>query len=236
MAGKLLVVGAREGSLGAGVVQVAEASGLYSRVGTAGISGDEERRLNITRLKDVYAFLREEEWDHVVCTAGMNLPGTITGQDWHANMKSQMNVNYQGPMNLLSEWARYWRKRLEVQPDEKEQTRHFVAVSSNSAHIARSGSGGYCASKAALSMGVRCAARELDRDGWPLVAYGYEPGWLNGTPMSNEIESAISGPLHRIPSGQGLHPVSLAALIVNNLSNMNQAISGCMIRVDGGEQ
>jgi NAD(P)-dependent dehydrogenase (short-subunit alcohol dehydrogenase family) len=239
---KLLVVGAREGSLGSAVKDVAAGSTLFESVFTAGVSGEEDYPLDVCRQKSVYAFLRKREVDHVICTTGINLPGTIRGQAWRIGMTKQMHVNFFGPMTLLAEWSRYWRDKYTdpAVPEEEYAPRHFVVVSSNSAHIPRTASGGYCASKAALSMGVRCAAREIDAHGYPLVAYGYEPGWIEGTPMSEAVKedlaqhAAVLRP-HRIPSGQGISRWNLAALMVNNIINTNREMSGCMLRVDGGE-
>lgn len=208
--------------------------GYFDRVWTAGITPHEDKRLDVTKLKDVYAFLRKEEVDHVVCTVGTNMPGTIQGAEWHRNMKLQMLVNYQGPMNLLAEWARYWRDKEDA--TGPELNRHFVVVSSNSAHTARSESGGYCASKAALSMGVRCAARQQAHRN--LSIYGYEPGWMDGTPMSEGVEERLGtgAVVHRIPGNNTMDPFVLAKMIVTNMVFTCGELNGTMLRVDGGEQ
>ena len=229
---KLLVIGARPRSLGAHVVSVAQSMSKFEVV-TAGMH--DNSKLDLTKPKDVHAFMKDVAPDHVVCTAGVNLFGSTIGEGWLAKLEGQMRTNYYGPMILLSEWARYWRYA------RQPETRHFVAVSSNSAHIARSNSVGYCASKAALSMAIRCTAREMAQlplDEWvPLSIWCVEPGWLNDTPMSRSLETRFGhDALHRIPGGEGIPPLSVATHIVNTIKSGGLAFNGTTIRIDGGEQ
>ena len=117
---------------------------------------------------------------------------------------------------------------------------HFVAISSNSAHIARSGSAPYCASKAALSMAIRAEARDLARsyDLHTVIAYTYEPGWLEGTAMSNDVASRYPGmqPHRMLGLDAGLPPSRLAGMIAYNLRHCGRELNGCVLRVDAGEQ
>jgi NAD(P)-dependent dehydrogenase (short-subunit alcohol dehydrogenase family) len=233
----VLVVGARPQSLGYHVAIAAQKAGYG--VETAGIAG-EDWTLDITKPSMVHGFLTRPDfgpWDHVVCTAGINKEGTIKGRGWLHTMQTQMEVNFFGHMILLSEWARYWRNPdRKILDDALSLPKHFASISSNSAQVARSRSGGYCASKAALSMGIRCAAREHAE--WPFAIYAYEPGWMDGTPMSGEITERLrvhkSAP-HRIPGGNAVDPEELAQTIVHNLSQ-GYWLNGTTIRLDGGEQ
>jgi NAD(P)-dependent dehydrogenase (short-subunit alcohol dehydrogenase family) len=238
---KLLIVGARPLSLGMRVQRLARYEGFNAD--TAGIT-TENHTLDISDTDVVHKFMKEHMWDHVVCTVGVNMEGTVEGKGWIKALETQARTNYLGPMILLSEWARVWRDAIKEARAGQDYVpiglvRHFVAISSNSAHIARANSGGYCASKAALSMGVRCAARE--QASWPFSIYGYEPGWLEGTPMSEMVRTRLQhtdvrAATHRIPGGRGINPDVLAALIVHNIKTSEKALNGCMIRTDGGEQ
>lgn len=114
--------------------------------------------------------------------------------------------------------------------------KRFVAISSNSAHIPRRGSMPYCASKAALSMALRVAARELANKN--VAVWGYEPGLLAGTPMSEQTRRDFgTDPLHRMPgvSWEGLPVGDLAQQIVQDISTFSVAHNGLMIPFDGGE-
>lgn len=231
----LLVVGAREGSLGRAIADEAEdAQGQWS-VFTAGIDPDEDHFVDVTMEGSIRElFERTCIPDCIVVTAGINIEGSVMG-DVHGDMLKQFVTNSFGPINVLSEWL----KAMSVtgqKSDLHAPGSVFVAISSNSASLARSRSLGYCASKAALSMALRCAAREMAKS--KVSIYGYEPGWIGGTPMSTEVLGRLGGnPAHRIPSGEAVDVGSLAALIVNNLSDPEaRALNGCLLRIDGGEQ
>jgi len=186
-----------------------------------------------------------------VCTAGINYEGGITDTQVYGKLEESLAINAVGPLHLLHCWQEWWSYNLDETymttteddsaptnvPDSTvpEVPMHFVAVSSNSAHIARSQSLAYCTSKAALSMGIRCAARELA--GTWLNVWGLEPGWLSGTPMSKEVNARFQEgqPRHRIPGDRTVDPAALAHLIVGGMRNWYSSLNGCMIRIDGGE-
>jgi NAD(P)-dependent dehydrogenase (short-subunit alcohol dehydrogenase family) len=202
-------------------------------VRTAGISG-EQYRVNIENQDEVEGVLIASSPSDVVCTVGINLPSTL-GQDgiWGdlENDNEQMYTNALCPIRAANAWYTLNKGT--------DHTGHFVVISSNSAHIPRSGSLGYCMSKAALSMGIRCIARESARAGEKLAFYVYEPGWLAGTPMSQEVAQRLAEngvtDMHRIPSGQTIPAIPLAGMIVNNLSLNWNLMNGSCIRLDGGE-
>jgi len=242
--GNLLVVGARIGSLGHYVAEVAAQNGWT--VVTAGISGDEDLKLDVANHAQVHGFFSpsevEQPWHSVVCTAGVNYEGGITDDNIRGVLDTSFLINATGPLHLLHCWTDWWMYHLDetfmvvdehVAPDVPM---HFVAVSSNSASIARSRSLAYCASKAALSMGIRCAARELANT-W-LNVWGVEPGWLSGTPMSKEVNKRFEYgmPRHRIPGDRTVDPAALAHFIVSGLRNPYSSLNGCLLRMDGGEQ
>lgn len=169
------------------------------------------------------------EFDNVVCTIGLNLPD---GDDLLGD--NQMLVNYHAPLALMNEWARL----------EKEG--HFVVISSNSAHIARSPSLGYCASKAALSMAVRCMARK----GHPGIFYAWEFGLLEGTPMTAEtVQRLQQGQADIINLDRALPPLTRMRGLPNGIP-LDQAaghvyrtlrygwkeLNGTTLRLDAGEQ
>lgn len=233
MSNHLLVAGARPRSLGMAIVRAAKDVGF--QVETLGMT-TEDHQVDASNVEQVHEFFRDHNLiDHVVCTVGTNQEGTIEGKGWFNALAGQMHTNYLAPMIMLSSWTRTWRDQIK-QGKTPTEAKHFAAVSSNSARIARADSGGYCASKAALSMGIRCAARQQAR--YPFSLYAYEPGWLEGTPMSEMVRQRMSPSHkpHRIPGGRGINPEVLAQVIVNNLKTTNFSLNGCIIPFDGGEQ
>ena len=212
MSDRLLVIGAREGSLGAAITLYALGSGL--EVVTAGVSG-EDYSLNVEMPATITDALRKTSPAHIICTVGIN----------SMSDRLAMEVNYHGVMDVLDMWLPH------------ANGGQFVAISSNSAHIARTKSRAYCASKAALSMGIRCAARE--NAGRDALIYAWEFGLLDGTPMTQAVARRLAPgtPLTRMPGhprGQSVH--GAAQLVVDTLRAGTTALNGTTLRVDGGDQ
>lgn len=230
---KVLVVGARPGSLGAAVAETCGEQGW--EVETLGISGDEKHTMDVVTASDevVDGLMRSVRPDHVVCTMGVNLPSSrfISESAWWSH---HFNVNVIGPMRLAVAFGK---------TTEKSQSRypgHYVAVSSNSAHIPRTLSGPYCASKAALSMALRVAGREASGGDEGYLVYGYEPGLLAGTPMTDDVRRRLGRgiPLTRMRGNEiqdGLSVYGLAGHIVHNLAFGGPELNGCLLRYDAGE-
>lgn len=253
---RLLVIGAQMQSLGRAVFEAAR--GPFD-VTTAGLTSAETHQMDVTDPESIARVMRKVAPEHVVCTAGVNRE-TPRAAEINCRTVEEMlyhlNTNYTrlaitnavGHMLVMRAWIDVTRLHGDqLLPGLK----HFVSISSNSAHIARTGSAAYCMSKAALSMGVRCAAREVAGQGY--LVYGYEPGWLEGTPMSQAVTRRLKGSaaadpydgggyplevptLHRIPGGMGVDPYRLARLIVRNLRFGGTELNGTLMRIDGGEQ
>lgn len=233
----LLVVGVRPGSLGAAVAEAGEEQGW--EVTTAGIKG-EDVYLDLTLPGTVKRFMFLNDFNGVVCTAGINPDSKVGAINFSRSLREALEVNTLGPLCLAESWVDTWRdkfKNYSRGPEEEyaETTFTFAAVSSNSAHIARSRSTAYCASKAALSMGLRCLARAVAEE--PFTVMGWEPGWLAGTTMSKQVMERlqVGVPPHRIPGNREIYVPGLAHAIVTGLVGGN-SLNGCMIRIDGGEQ
>lgn len=226
---KLLVVGAQGGSLGAAVAQMAREQGW--EVDTAGISGEDQRLDLVQHTQgELEALVRRLCPDHIVCTAGINHPRRAyksTG-DWY---EQHFAVNCTGPMRLLDAW-------LAFGPDGDVPWQHFVAISSNSAGIPRSNSAAYCASKAALSMSLRVRARDVAGVKVPVSVYGYEPGLLAGTPMTQEARERFNGPLTRMQGiglEDGLSAHGVAGHVIRNIGFGGPELNGVLLRLDAGE-
>lgn len=229
---KLLVVGAKPGSLGAAVKQIAQEEQFGWEVVTAGIS-DEDAFMDLVNMTQgtLELMMRELRPDAIVCTAGINQPrrSVVSVEAWY---RGHFAVNVIGPMRLLDAW-------LSFGPDTDVPWPHYVAVSSNSARIPRSHSAAYCASKAALSMAIQCRARDVARVHQPMSIYAYEPGLLQGTPMTNDTARRFPGqPLHRMQGvglEDGLSAYGLAAHVVRNIAFGGPELNGVCLRLDAGE-
>lgn len=224
---KLLVIGTRPGSLGSNVFEMALRNGWD--VTAADINPAFGLALDMNSPEDQFEFWRKApNYTSVVCCAGVNLESSIYDEDWRRPMAEQMAANFTGHIETL----RYWlANRVGTFGS------HWVSIASNSAHIPRSRSAWYCASKAALVMGMRCVARELAGVPTAPAIYTYSPGWLAGTPMSREVQERLlaNQSPHRIPSGQAIKPYELARVIVANLGIRDKSFNGTDIRIDGGE-
>lgn len=232
---RVLVVGAKPGSLGDAVAAMAMEDGFD--VVTAGIA-DEDVELDVTSNTQLLRKkLGELNPSHIVVTAGINEPAKKGDGSPYVWYHDHFDINCIGPMLLLDAWGE----------TKRDVPNHYVVISSNSAHIARTGSAAYCASKAALSMAVRCVARDYGRRRATTLVYGYEPGLLADTPMTQEVIRRLGGAygtdpgqlaLHRMPGvmPDGIPPVKLARLIVHNLRHGGRELNGVMLRLDAGEQ
>jgi NAD(P)-dependent dehydrogenase (short-subunit alcohol dehydrogenase family) len=230
---KVLIVGAQPDSLGAAIAGLLNLPGENVNVVTAGISEREEISLDITHPHTYRRALVAGPYDHVIVTAGLNVGYenyTDNLTDW---MEAHMQVNCIGPMNLFQTWYKHARAKSEY-----NRLNQFIVVSSNSAHIARSNSMAYCASKAAMSMSVRVAAREIGREAAAdTIIYGYEPGLLAGTPMTKDTERRFGPSQTRIPGAEGgLDRYEVARQIVATMRVGTWAMNGVLVRLDGGEQ
>lgn len=237
--GRVLVVGARPGSLGEAVASTAAEEGW--EVTTTGIS-DEQVALDlvnadIVRIEHLLVTLQPR---HIVCTAGVNMPepGIDQEQDLKDWYRWHFEANVIGPMRMLDAWRRTMAEEA-YEKVNRPDVRHYVTISSNSAFIPRRNSSAYCASKAALSMATRVAAREACGGDYDYIVYGYEPGLLSATPMTQQIEGRFAGPLHRMQGEQvaaGVPVPWLAGTIVCNLGQPGVALNGALLRFDAGEQ
>ncbi len=227
MEGRLCVLGAPVGSLGEAIASEAELLGYETR--TAGISGDED-----DRLERLYLMKGGNEFDYVVCTIGINEPD---------NWRKSLETNVELPLHYMETWLAMRMRVPGIKPGA------FVFISSNSAHVARGNSEVYCATKAALSMAVRCRARDIAREYetlGPSFIYAYEPGFIAGTPMSQEVTRRLSKTMsareaqviqmHRMPGvWEGMDRRLLGRLIAMNLTN-SRILHGSTLRVDLGDQ
>lgn len=229
----VLVVGATSGgSLGSAIVDELNVSEWsFGKVYTAGIT-DEEIRLDLLRGLKIGDVLAEYQPDIVVCTVGINQPVDVTDPSLPAKLYTAFSNNVTGPMDLLRHFV-----VSPVRPERAKNVKKFVAISSNSARIPRRNSVAYCASKAALSMALRVAARELA--GQQVAVWGYEPGLLAGTPMTQNTERDFppGAVLHRMKGVplDGIPPADLARRIVQDLATFSYAHNGLIVPFDAGE-
>lgn len=230
----VLVVGARKGSLGMAIAEEIRENEewLFGDVVTAGVSG-EDYRLDLMVTTRIAEVLSEVRPDIVVCTVGINQPAPITDAFLPAVLHNSFATNVTGPIDLLRHFV-----GSPVRLERTSNIKKFVAISSNSARIPRRNSVAYCASKAALSMALRVAARELAAKG-DVMVWGYEPGMLDGTPMSREVlrEFPAGSAMHRMPGvpPEGIPPQELARRVVHDLGDSGYGTNGTMVPFDAGE-
>ncbi|QSL67827.1 FabG-like protein [Nocardia phage P3.1] len=129
-------------------------------------------------------------FDHVVYSAGVNYLEWLgkLGHDGIEKSVDLLNVNLVGFLRVMDYLA--WGKatpsgdlNLSAYP------RSVVAVSSDAASRPLRTSSAYCASKAALDMAVKVAARELGPCGWRINAVS--PGMTAPTGMSKYVDERV---------------------------------------------
>lgn len=238
----LLVVGAtRHGSLGEAIANEALKNYDFSRIFTAGIT-DEALYCDIRNVNSIKDCLAEAMPTYIVCTVGVNEPHQLRYAGMGITMNEAFLVNVIGPMEMLHRFITSPTRH--PQDNEGKYRRRFVAISSNSARIPRTGSAPYCASKAALSMALRVAARELAPDAWAPLVWGYEPGLLADTPMTERTIQQFSTtgdlgipPLHRMKGIRptGLPAAELAERVMYDVVYGSPGLNGCMFPFDAGE-
>lgn len=228
---RFLVIGTRPGSLGDAIAIRLEEGDLHDVVRVdhpdRTVNGSDWQMDITDRRQVVHAIEHLVPSDVVIC-AGVNLDDSVFAR----NLSLQLQVNTYGPLMFINELLDYWMRSGRVPP---ATGLNVCALSSNSAHIARSGSVGYCASKAALSMGLRSMARKSAGIGGVRI-WGYEPGLIGDTPMTDEVLLRFDGPAHRIPSGRSVQKWDLAKRIVRDIVTPTWDMNGVMFRMDGGEQ
>lgn len=242
----LLIVGVKEGGIGHAVWKratdyVDEEMEVHGADLGEVISEATCIDFDIRSPADRLRVMSKHEPCHVLVTTGINLYGMedYSGLEWENHFMEVLHVNTVGVLALAREWSDSM-VGFERDGIYSHMGWHFAAISSNSAHIARSESAMYCASKAALSMGMRCLARDAAKANKHQALYVYEPGWVTGTPMSRTIAGSDdvyqNARFHRIPSMYGLDKNDLAKVIMDNFTNGWNIMNGACIRLDGGEQ
>jgi len=191
---------------------------------SAGVHAEAERAYDVTwALAQHQGVMQDVRPYHVVYAAGVN----ITDEDGalHLSASAQLDINALAFLQVAEAFQRV------ACPGSQ-----LVAISSNSAHIPRSPSLGYCMSKAALSMAVQVLARRWR--GEPMV-YAYEPGLMNTQATIDSVNrGAYKGAAHRMPgvsSAYGLSAQHVAAMVAKNLLWGGMHLNGALLRVDAGE-
>jgi NAD(P)-dependent dehydrogenase (short-subunit alcohol dehydrogenase family) len=241
----LLVVGVQTGGLGDAVFRLAVDDPDVHTIWTADLAGVDAElgtpdfETDIRSVTEIRALLDTVHPTHVVCTVGMNPYGMEDGhgQEWMHNFGHVMETNCIAPLNLAREWSVAMAHGHGGQASDPGY--HFCAISSNSSVVVRSNSAAYCASKAALSHGMRCLARDNAKAGLANALYVYEPGFLWGTPMSRAIvgsaDRGAEADFHRIPSGFSIDPDDIAQVILGNFKLNWNTMNGACVRLDGGD-
>src|SRR5688572_26593816 len=132
----LLVVGAARDSLGLAIADEALKNYDFSRIFTAGIV-DEALYCDVRNVNSIKACLAEAMPTYIVCTVGVNEPHQMRMAGMGITMNEAFSVNVIGPMEMLHRFITSPTRH--PQEHEGKYRRRFVAVSSNSARIPRTG-------------------------------------------------------------------------------------------------
>lgn len=149
------------------------------------------------------------------------------------SFERMMRVNVRGSWLLM--------RAVAARMKRQRQAGSLVVVSSNAASTPRVKMGGYCASKAGVTMLMHCLALELAEFG--IRCNAVSPGSTN-TPMLRNLggETAVSASVQGdpanfrlgIPLGKVAEPEDIAEACLFFLSKSSGHVTGHDLRVDGG--
>ncbi|WPH58020.1 oxidoreductase [Gordonia phage LuckyLeo] len=182
--GTYLVLGGKDGGVGKATVD------LLKEMGHIVVATDASADVRSTMIMNTIAkqIAESDELLGVVYCAGVNTLQWLgdMGNDGLREAANIFAVNSLGFLSMMDALVRECERPLSV-----------VAVSSDAAERPLRTSSAYCASKAALNMLVRVAARELGPAGWRINAVA--PGMLSNTGMTKSMDE-------QIPRIRGWHP------------------------------
>lgn len=223
---KALVVGGTAG-IGLSVVEQMRSQGVR-------VDNPPPSEFDVTKPIQMLAYLTAREpYRQVVFSAGINTLGMLgTGITW--DTRDVMAVNLTGFISLMD---------VLVSRNGKDTLTDVVAITSDSARVARRSSIAYCSSKAGLEMAVKVAAREL-APYWRVN--GVAPGVVADTPLTNRIDKEVQGlrgwtpeeaskyELATIPMGRRAEKDEIAAAVMLMLSGPDY-MTGAILDVTGGK-
>lgn len=201
-----------------------------------GIHSPTKDELDVGSWESVYHYINYEPdgegFDRVVYSAGVNYLDWI-GDISLTEMIEIYRVNVLGFINLLNMLKM-------VHP---ETPVNVVAIASDAATRPLRTSIAYCSSKAALTMAIRCAARELAPMGWRVN--GVAPGVTEGTPMTEYLDRRIpelrgwsTAAAHDYEQGQcpmgRRATVQEVARVVLDVLNGPEYLNGEIVTINGG--
>jgi len=160
--------------------------------------------------------------DTLVISAGTLADALIAGLTDEAFARVH-EVNVQGAFRLL---------RAGLRPMILQRSGSVVVVSSTAAHRPNVGQAAYAASKAALEMIIRVAARETAGRG--IRINGVAPGLLTGGMAARIIDEAADRALAAIPMGRLGEAGEVAPVVLFLASPMSSYITGQVWCIDGG--
>jgi NAD(P)-dependent dehydrogenase (short-subunit alcohol dehydrogenase family) len=204
--------------------------------------------VDVREQDDIEGFWREVGgFEGIVYSAGINTLSWIRDLDPDEAMDI-MNVNVMGFMRVLQVVTDIAvpmplpRRSGYMSRLGPPMLRSVVAVSSDAATRPMRTSMAYCASKAALDMAVRCAARELA----PFIRVNaVSPGMIDNTGMTEYIDRTVPKirdwtPEHadkyersQCPAGRRGMPAEVADLVFNTLRGP-EYLTGSIITMNGG--
>jgi NAD(P)-dependent dehydrogenase (short-subunit alcohol dehydrogenase family) len=222
---RVWVIGGLSG-IGAAITKEMQEQGYQT------LANDQDFGGNVLSMRQLLSSFKGFRPHYIVYCAGINkiMPASVFDEFEALNI---LDVNALGFMRLM---------RIVAEDYIEHKPRSIVAISSDAATHPMRNSMAYCASKAALNMAVRCAARELA----PHVQINaVAPGSVDDTPMSRQIdeevretngwseEEARAYELSRIPMRRRATATEIAN-VVRDVLTAPAYLTGAIIEVNGG--
>jgi NAD(P)-dependent dehydrogenase (short-subunit alcohol dehydrogenase family) len=199
--------------------------------GTREAFGTDEHDADVRDPLALARVFQQMQPTHVVYSAGINKLAWIK-QATPEEFLALLHVNVVGFQTLLTVLLGHSKKPIPV-----------VAISSDAATRPMRTSFMYCASKAALDMAVKVAARELAPEGWRINAVA--PGKVDRTGMTDYVDRMVPAlrgwtrqyaedyELSSTPIGRRIDPIEVAETVSHVLFG-SLALNGAIVPVTGG--
>lgn len=216
--GNTLIVG---GTTGIGAA-VAFEMGLFDPIETLFLPPEERFDVANPIMMHQWILLQQRQFgplDQVVYSAGVNFPAML-GTVPDSRIRHTFRVNVEGFINLLDILAVF----------QPKHPTSIVAIISNAADTPMRGSIAYCASKAALAMAVRCAAREM-APAWRVN--GIAPGTVADTPMTDRLDEEI--PLLRGWTAEAASEYELSMVPMGRRATVKEVADATLYALTGPE-
>ena len=246
---KVLVIGGDSGIGSAAVTAIRDYIRLNFEDNKPEVLWSSKEMMDVRSFDSIKKWMSVHESDgyfeHIVFSAGVNYLQWLggMGEKGLGQAAEVIDTNVMGFLRLMDYLCTGVPQNFDHGMHLAAQPRSIVAVSSDAASRPLRTSSAYCASKAALDMAVKVAARELGPHGWRVNAVS--PGMTAPTGMSRYVDERVPvvrgwdiGRMQQYERSQEvvhgrIVPSEVGAVIADTLFGPRH-LNGSIITINGG--